>query len=234
MWYNEVVIAGASGAVFGLYGVFLAFATTAYINLKFPKGWLLSILAYVIFNVVSRSGTSVYNAVNFGGLISGICIGYLFYFFHFKRNVARAGGSRISVEVLLITSLLIFLFIRSKRNDTMRFEKAIMKLNQIEVKAMAQMQHLQFTKSNKEAAEVLRDSTLPEWQHFQKELIKTDSYKLNDKFTEKRKLLSKYAQMRVLQTTLLYESIKDSSDRYHNQINSVSDSIDLIIDQLGY
>jgi rhomboid protease GluP len=234
MWYNETVIAGASGAVFGLYGVFLAFATTAYINKQFPKGWLLSILSYVIFSVVIGIRADVYNAINFGGFVSGICIGYLFYFFHFKRNVARAGGTRISVEVLIITSLLVFLYIRSKRNDTMRFEKAIMKLNQIEVKAMTQMQHLQFTKSNKEAAEVLRDSTLPEWQHFQKELIKTDSYKLNDKFTQKRKLLSKYAQMRVLQTTLLYESIKDSSDRHHNRINSVSDSIDLIIDQLGY
>lgn len=109
-----------------------------------------------------------------------------------------------------------------------------MKLNQIELKAMTQMQHLQFAKSNEDAAKILRDSTLPEWQHFQKELIKTDRYKLNDEFTEKRKLLSKYAQMRVLQTTLLYESIKDGSDKYHQQINSVSDSIDLIIDKLGY
>ncbi len=233
-WYNETVIAGASGAVFGMYGVFLAFATTTYINLKFPKVGLLSILAYVAFTVANVAPADVYNAVNFGGLISGICIGYLFYFFHFKRNVARAGGTRISVEVLLITSLVVFLYIRSGKNDSIRFEKAIMKLNQIELKAMTQMQHLQFAKSNEDAAKILRDSTLPEWQHFQKELIKTDRYKLNDEFTEKRKLLSKYSQMRVLQTTLLYESIKDGSDKYHQQINSVSDSIDLIIDKLGY
>lgn len=233
-WYNETVIAGTSGAVFGLYGVFLAFATTAYINKKFPRVWLLSILAYVIFTVVNSGPADVYNAVNFGGLISGICIGYLFYFFHFKRKVARAGGSRISVEVLLITSLVVFLYVRSGKNDSIRFEKAIMKLNQIELKAMTQMQRLQFAISNEDAAKILKDSTLPEWQHFQKELIKTDRYKLNDEFTEKRKLLSKYAQMRVQQTTLLYQSIKDSSDKYHQQINQVSDSIDLIIDKLGY
>lgn len=233
-WYNETVIAGASGAVFGMYGVFLAFATTAYINKKFPKVWLLSILAYVVFTVANVAPADVYNAVNFAGLISGICIGYLFYFFHFKRNVARAGGSRISVEILLITSLVVFLYIRSGRNDSIRFEKAIMKLNQIELKAMTQMQRLQFAKSNEDAAKILRDSTLPEWQHFQKELIKTDRYKLNDEFTQKRKLLSKYAQMRVLQTKLIYESIKGGSDKYHQQIDKVSDSIDLIIDKLGY
>jgi rhomboid protease GluP len=234
IWFENTVTADASGAVFGLYGVFLAFATTTYINKRFPRVWLLSIVAYVVYSVFTAGIDDVYNAMNFGGLVSGVCIGYLFYFFHFKRKLARAGGTRISVEILIVTSLLIFLYIKNQKNDSVRFEKAVMKLNQIEVKAMTQMQRLQYAKSNAEAAKILRDSTLPLWQHFQKELTKTDRYRLDDEFTKKRKLLSQYSQMRVKQTELIYNSITEGPDRYDNQIQAVSDSIDTVIDQLGY
>jgi len=233
MWYQDIVAAGASGAIFGMYGVFLAFATTKYINKKFPKVWLLSILAYLIFSVVIGSGADVFNVINFSGLVAGVCIGYLFYFFHFKRNVARAGGTRISIEILLATSLLAFLYLKNQKDDSIRFEKAIMRLNQIELRAMTQMQRLQ-TASDEQAVRMLKDTTLPEWQHFQKELMKTDKYRLDNEFTEKRKLLSKYAQLRLLQTKLIYHSIEEHTDRYNQQVNSVSDSIDLIIDKLGY
>lgn len=232
--YNDTVIAGASGAIFGLYGVFLAFATTRYINRRFPKVWLLSIVAYVVFSITISVSADVYNAINFSGLIAGICIGYAFYFFHYKRNIARAGGTRISVEILLVTALVIFLYVRSDRNDSIRFEKAVMRLNRIEVKAMTQMQRLQYTKSNEEAATILRDSTLPEWQRFKTELNKTNKYKLNGELTAKRKLLNQYAGMRIKQTDLIYQSVKNSSNRYDSQIEMISDSIDKIIDRLGY
>lgn len=115
--FNDTLVAGSSGAIFGLYGVFLAFATTGYINRKFPKVWLLSIVAYVFFSIVLSSDADVYNAINFSGLVAGIGIGYAFYFFHFKRNIARAGGTRIAIEIMLVTALLIYLYVRSDRND---------------------------------------------------------------------------------------------------------------------
>ena len=233
IWIEEGVTAGASGAVFGMFGVLAAFATTRYINKKFPKTWVAGIFAYVVFNVYTGFHGANDNAANAGGFIAGLCIGYLFYFFHFKRNLARAGGARISIEILLITALTVFIYVKkNSKDDTLRFEKEVMKLNQIELKAMTQMQQLQ-SKTNEEAAMVLRDSALPQWKHFQEEITKTDAYRLDDQFKQKRKLLAKYAALRVHQTELIYKSINEGTDKYNAEIDEVSDKIEKIIDQLG-
>lgn len=233
LWVQEGVTAGASGAVFGLYGVLIAFATTNYINKKFPKVWAICTAAYAVFNIYMGWQGANDNAANTGGLLAGIFVGYLFYFFHFKRNLARAGGTRISIEVLLMTGLLVFFYERQYgKDDTLRFEKEVMQLNQIELKAMTQMQQLQ-SKTNEEAARVLRDSALPQWKHFQKEITKTDAFRLDDQFQQKRKLLRQYAQLRVRQTELIYKSINEETDKYNAEIDEVSNKIDTIINQLG-
>lgn len=233
VWVEEGVTAGASGAIFGLYGLLLAFATTNYINKKFSKVWLIGTLAYAVFNIVMGIKNATDNAANIGGFAAGIVVGYLFYFFHYKRNLARAGGTRISIEILLLTGLLVFFYmLKNGKDDTLRFEKEVMKLNQIELKAMTQMQQLQ-SKTNEEAAVVLKDSALPQWKHFQKEITKTDSYRLGDEFKHKRELLSKYAQLRVRQTELIFKSLNEGTDKYNSEIDEVSEEIDKIIDQLG-
>jgi len=233
IWIEEGVTAGASGAVLGMYGVILAFATTNYINKKFPKVWVVGIVAYAGFSIVMGIQGANDNAANIGGFVAGMVVGYLFYFFHYKRNLARAGGTRISIEILLITGLFVFFYLwRNGKDDTLRFEKEVMKLNQIELKAMTQMQQLQ-SKTNEEAAIVLRDSALPQWRHFQKEIMKTDVYRLDDEFKQKRKLLSKYAQLRVKQTELIYKSINEGTEKYNAEIDEVSDKIDTIINRLG-
>ena len=107
-----------------------------------------------------------------------------------------------------------------------------MKLNQIEVKAMAQMQHLQ-SEDNNQAAKVLRDSALPQWRHFQEEIMKTGGYSLTSEYKRKRKLLNEYAGLRVHQTELIYKSVSEGTDKYNGEIAEVSDKIEKIIDQLG-
>lgn len=227
------VTAGASGAIAGLYGILIAFATTGYVNKKFNKIWFLGVMAYLVFAIWFGVNNGIDNTSNLGGLIAGIIIGYLFYLFHFRKNLARSGGIRISIEVVLITALLIFLYIRSGKDDSLRFEKAVMKLNQIELKAMTQMQKLQDAEDNEAAAKTLKEEALPLWKNFQKEIDKTDVYRLDDKFNQKRKLLHDYAQMRIKQTNLIYKSISEDTDKYNAEIEKVSVEIEQLIDKLG-
>ncbi|MGI8638166.1 MAG: rhomboid family intramembrane serine protease [Segetibacter sp.] len=234
VWAPEGVSAGATGAIFGLYGVVLAFVTTAYVNKKFSPLWLVGAVGYAVFNIVVSYRGGNDNASLIGGFVAGLCTGYLFYFFHFKRELARAGGTRISIEVLLLTTLIVYFYLRvNGRNDSLRFEREVMKLNQIEVKAMAQMQHLQSAQSNNEAVSVIRDSALPQWKHFQEQIMKTGAYSLSKEYKRKRKLLNEYAGLRVRQTELMYKSINENTDKYNGEIDEVSDRIEKIIDQLG-
>ncbi|HSU50639.1 MAG TPA: rhomboid family intramembrane serine protease [Segetibacter sp.] len=234
VWTPEGVSAGATGAIFGLYGVFIAFVTTPYVNKKFSPIWVIGTSAYAVFNIVVAFRGGNDNASLIGGFAIGLCTGYLFYFFHFKRELARAGGTRISIEVLLLTTLIVYFYLRvNGRNDSLRFEREVMKLNQIEVKAMAQMQHLQSAQSNNDAVHVIRDSALPQWKHFQQEIMKTGGYSLSDEYKRKRKLLNEYAGLRVRQTELMYKSINENTDKYNGEIDDVSDRIEKIIDQLG-
>jgi rhomboid protease GluP len=78
-WHKEGVnSAGASGAIFGLYGLFLALLTTKLIPEKVRKAQLQSIGIFVVYNLVYGMKGGVDNAAHIGGLISGFIAGYLY------------------------------------------------------------------------------------------------------------------------------------------------------------
>jgi rhomboid protease GluP len=78
IWYDAIVSVGASGAIFGLYGFFIA----AIIYKSFPyqlhSGFLYSLLAYIGINLVMGLMGGIDNAAHIGGLLSGFCYGVLF------------------------------------------------------------------------------------------------------------------------------------------------------------
>lgn len=92
LWHANAVSVGASGAIFGLFGVFLALLTTKLIEKRERKKLLIAVFYFVIYSLASgfRTDTEnagqVDNAAHIGGLISGLLIGYLFY-----PSLKRAG-----------------------------------------------------------------------------------------------------------------------------------------------
>lgn len=70
---------GASGAIFGMYGIFFAMLTTSHIEKTVRKTMLRSILFFVVFNLLSGLQGNTDNAAHIGGLLSGIAIGYIYY-----------------------------------------------------------------------------------------------------------------------------------------------------------
>ena len=79
MWYDLTISAGASGAIFGMYGVFLAMLTTNLIEKSARRTLITSIAVFVGYNLLNGAKGGVDNAAHIGGLISGLIVGYIYY-----------------------------------------------------------------------------------------------------------------------------------------------------------
>lgn len=74
-WYDAIVSVGASGAIFGLYGFFLACLLLKVFPPDFGKVFLASTLIFVGFNLLMGFTGGIDNAAHIGGLASGFIIG---------------------------------------------------------------------------------------------------------------------------------------------------------------
>ena len=76
-WYDATVSVGASGAIFGLYGFFLATLLLKVFPPDFGKAFLTSTLVFVGFNLLMGFTGGIDNAAHIGGLLSGFVIGLI-------------------------------------------------------------------------------------------------------------------------------------------------------------
>ena len=77
-WYDSTVSVGASGAIFGLYGIFIALLLTKVFTPEFAKSFLISTSIFVGFNLLMGLTGGIDNAAHIGGLLSGFIIGLIF------------------------------------------------------------------------------------------------------------------------------------------------------------
>lgn len=78
-WHTATVSVGASGAIFGMYGIFLALLLTKLFPKDFQKSFLINTLIFVGYNLLYGLTGGIDNAAHIGGLMSGLLIGFLIY-----------------------------------------------------------------------------------------------------------------------------------------------------------
>ncbi len=78
-WHEKTVSVGASGAIFGMYGIFLALLLTKLFPNDFKKSFLVSTSIFVGYNLIFGLTGGIDNAAHIGGLISGMIIGFAIY-----------------------------------------------------------------------------------------------------------------------------------------------------------
>jgi rhomboid protease GluP len=101
-WHSDGVnSAGASGAIFGMYGVFLALLLTNLIPKQIRRSLLTSIGVFVVFNLVYGTKAGVDNAAHIGGLLSGLVIGFAFYPLLIKNDK----GIKSTIAMLAIAGI---------------------------------------------------------------------------------------------------------------------------------
>jgi membrane associated rhomboid family serine protease len=78
-WNDATVSVGASGAIFGMYGIFLALLLTKIFPKDFKNAFLLSTAIFVGYNLIIGLSGGIDNAAHIGGLITGLIIGLIIY-----------------------------------------------------------------------------------------------------------------------------------------------------------
>jgi membrane associated rhomboid family serine protease len=77
IWHEKTISVGASGAIFGLYGFFLAALLLKIYPREVGKPFLISTLIFVGFNLIMGMSGGIDNAAHIGGLSSGFLLGML-------------------------------------------------------------------------------------------------------------------------------------------------------------
>jgi len=76
-WHTATVSVGASGAIFGLYGIFLALLLTKVFSKDISKAFLAATIIFIVYNLLMGFSGGIDNAAHIGGLTSGVVIGLI-------------------------------------------------------------------------------------------------------------------------------------------------------------
>ncbi|HYH15124.1 MAG TPA: rhomboid family intramembrane serine protease, partial [Flavisolibacter sp.] len=135
IWWHDsnMVGAGASGAIFGMYGVFLALLSTNLIPKKARKEMLTSIGVMVGYNLIYGLKDGVDNAAHIGGLLSGLAAGYLIFLGIRKPTLKTA----VILLLLMVTTVGTVAVLKTQHNDTLAYETSLKQFYAYETQALA-------------------------------------------------------------------------------------------------
>lgn len=224
-WSADRVSAGASGAIFGMYGFFLALLTTNYLDKGARKALLQSILVFVAFNLIYGMRAGIDNAAHVGGLVSGFVLGYIYYLIQKKYN-PRLLFISIAAAITLVVSLRV---LKEKNDDSVKFTKIWDRFAVLEEKGLQPLKDREKF-SSAEFIQKAENISMPAWMEVKSMLNEAQNYNLPINMMDQRSMLNKYIDLRIQHTQLWIKAEKEQDGTYLTKIDSLTKEIDAIID----
>lgn len=227
-WHHFSAGVGASGAIFGMYGVFIALLTTKLIDKNVRMPLLSSMGVFVGYNILMGFKENIDNAAHIGGLISGIIIGYGYYLLIFYKLKG--------VKQLAAMTSLIALFVMGSAFAMSKLPKDMLYFNQYSE---------DFQEAENEAILTMNSmDSIPEIQQFfvyEKKVIKNwekcveatqsiKDLKISDDLMKRNEALLEYSNYRLGASKLIYKTLKEKTDIYTEEINEINLKIDSLFE----
>lgn len=227
-WHDFSVSAGASGSIFGMYGVFFALLTTNFIDKESRSSTLKSIGLFVVYNLVFGAAAGADNAGHIGGLLGGLFLGYCFYFL-LRNPQSRAFRILVPVFVTTVICSLSVLACFFLSDPVSAYQTKLNTFVENEKKAMEHYQHLS---SDTTASIGHLKQSLTLWNENTALMKEIDALNLPETFEHRNILLLRYSTLRQKFFGALLEKFqhppgadKQELEEYNSQIEAVLEQI---------
>lgn len=253
LWWHELTLsAGASGAIFGMYGVFLAMLTTNLIEKTARKALLLSIGIFVFYNLANGMKEGIDNAAHIGGLVSGLLIGYAFYPSlkpskedpaYREYDLKKISIGVISV-VILFCSYLVYIsipvnsekgFLTEKDMNNYDIDRYTKKMNEFaSTESMAlEVFNMPDQTPKEEMLNEIKNRGIYYWKDNIELIKEVETYNLPSFLHNRNKLLLDYCNLRIKVYELICKRMETETDELLPQIEENNKQIEKIVAQLS-
>lgn len=223
-WHQYVVAAGASGAVFGMYGVLLAMLTTSFIEQKIRRPLLLSIGFYVLYNLAYGMKDGIDNAAHIGGLLSGMLIGYVYVFSTRSRVLLSVRHLVIPVLIAAILAMSAMVY-GSIPNNIGYYNKQMKRFSQNETNSFSYYRMPKDTPKDS-LLYVLKGRGIELWQENTRIVEGLGHMNLPKHLRRRNDMLISYANLRTQNYELMYRAIRENTRAYDERIEELNGQIE--------
>ena len=234
LWWNDLTIsAGASGAIFGMYGVFLAMLTTNLIEKSARKALLTSIALFVVYNMLNglKPNSGIDNAAHIGGFISGFIIGYALIPSLKKPDEIKLKHTTVGLLsiIILVSSIVVYMKLP---NDIATYDRKIKEFVILEEKAL-EVFNLPSETPNDKLLYWIKDRGIYYWNENIKLIDSFQKLDLPIQIRNKNRILKEYCLLRIKSYELLYKAVSEDTEQYKTQIDDYNLKIEQKVNELS-
>lgn len=232
-YHDNIVSVGASGAIFGIYGLLLSLLLFKVISVdaEARKNIIASTVFFIVFNIAfGFSIPGIDNAAHIGGLVSGFIIG-LAYYPSIKRPIL---SKFISISLAVVIAGIIWAMPNFIDNEIGEFNAAMKKFEINEKKASwVYYENLSVLPPEKLTYYKLRLQVegIDLWKENLR--LMTTLTDLKPELHERVELIKKYCELRIELLEKISESINNENTENQAQIERISSELTKIIEQVS-
>ena len=224
------VSAGASGAIFGMYGVFLALVAANMIDKEKRNATLRSIGIFVVYNLVYGMREGIDNSAHVGGLLGGIVIGLAFI-----PSLKKIDSANFRYGTLLVLAVLIgigsWVATRFMSNDVGIYYKRMEQFSKLEDEAVNSLQNMN-GKSREQQLHALRDISIVNWDQLIALTNGLDTLKLPAKLHNRNLKMIEYCNFRLKHSEFYYKGVQENSGAYNDSITWYNEQVKNVMTSL--
>ena len=229
-WNDDLVSAGASGAIFGMYGLLIVFLTTKTISKKLNSNTIFFIVFFVIINLLGSFKEGIDGAAHVGGFLAGIIFGSIYVVL--KNHRSRA---LLLITTITITAVVTIGFYCTQKKiyiyDILEYRSRMQEF--VDMEKMALEAYRSYSGDNKEdILYMIKERGIYYWDENSNLIKELDQLYLPKKIHDQNKQLILYCLLRKQVYQLGYKKIKENTSMYDGPIGALNYKIERLLKEI--